>query len=82
MLFVATGLYVGFESALTIGYMAIGSFCCAYGVAIFVLRLRDRPRASAETRMSPDFVSVAPAHAAAAMSNNDQVPETEHSGSE
>jgi hypothetical protein len=56
LLFNSTGLYLGFEYSLAFGYLLVGWFCCAYGLALFVFRLQERPRASAETRLSPDFV--------------------------
>jgi hypothetical protein len=58
LLFNATGLYVGFDNALSFGYMIVGWFCCAYGLALFVLRLRERPKAKTATRLSPHFLSV------------------------
>jgi len=82
LLFNATGLYLGFEYSLSFWYMMIGWFCCAYGVASFVLRLRERPRAPAATRLSPEFIASEPAHAAPAMSNSDHVPVMEKSGTE
>lgn len=82
LLFITTGLYLGFEFAQSFWYMAIGCFCCAFGVALFVLRLGERPRASAETRLSPDFVSEGSAQPAPAVSNDDNVPVLEQSGSE
>jgi prepilin signal peptidase PulO-like enzyme (type II secretory pathway) len=57
LLFNATGLYVGFDNSLSFAYMIVGWFCCAYGLALFVLRLRERPRTQAATRLSPNFVS-------------------------
>ncbi len=57
LLFNAAGLYLGFEYSLAFGYMIVGWFCCAYGLALFVLRLRERPRTSAATRLSPNFIS-------------------------
>jgi hypothetical protein len=57
LLFNATGLYLGFEFALSFVYLMVGWFCCAFGVAIYVLRLRERPEQSASTRLSPNFVS-------------------------
>ena len=38
LLFNATGLYLGFEYSLAFGYMLVGWACCAYGLAILVLR--------------------------------------------
>ena len=57
LLFIATGLYLGFEYSLSFWYINVGLFCCAYGVILFVYRLRERPRTSAETRLSPNFIS-------------------------
>ena len=78
LLFVATGLYLGFEFALSFWYMIIGLFCCAFSAGIFVLRLRERPRVQAvgETRKPIEFASAEPVNAepAHAMSKNDQAP--------
>ena len=57
LLFNAAGLYLGFEYSLSFGYMVVGWFCCAYGLALFAFRLRERPRTSAATRLSPKFIS-------------------------
>ena len=56
-LFISTGLYLGFEYSLAFGFMIVGGFCCAFGLALFVFRLRERPRASAATPLFPDFIS-------------------------
>ena len=82
LLFITTGLYLGFEFVQSFWYMAVGCFCCAFGVALFVLRLGERPRGSADTRLSPDFVSEGSAQLAPAMSNDDDAPATEQSVSE
>ncbi len=84
LLFIATGLYLGFEFSLSFWYLMIGCFCCAYSVAMFVLRPRERPRAPAATRLSPEFISAESGHTepAHAISNNDHVPVMEQSGSE
>ncbi len=57
LLFNAAGLLLGFEFSLAFGYMMVGWVCVAYGVAVFVLRLGERPQQSAETRLSPKFIS-------------------------
>ena len=57
LLFTAAGLYLGFEYALSFVYMIIGAFCCAYGLALFFFRFRERPRTTAATRLSPNFIS-------------------------
>ena len=62
LLFNAGGLYIGFESGLFLVYMMIGWFCCAYGAALFVFRWRENPRQAANTRLSPNFVSLNETH--------------------
>lgn len=57
LLFNATGLYLGFEQTLSFLYLFVGWFCCVFGLALFVMRLRERPRTSAGTRLSPNFIS-------------------------
>jgi len=57
LLFNAAGLYLGFEYSLAFGYMMVGWFCCAYGLALFVLQFRGRSTTSAATRLSPVFIS-------------------------
>jgi uncharacterized oligopeptide transporter (OPT) family protein len=57
LLFNAAGLLLGFEFSLAFGYMMVGWVCIAYGVAVFVLRLSERPQQSAATRLSPKFIS-------------------------
>jgi len=57
LLFNALGLYLGFEHSFAFVYMATGWFCCAYGLALFVLRLQAGPATSAATRLSPKFIS-------------------------
>jgi len=57
LLFNAAGLYLGFDFSLAFGYMIIGWFCCAYGIALFVFRIIERPRTNESTRLSPNFIS-------------------------
>lgn len=57
LLFNATGLYLGFDYSLSFLWMIIGWFCAAYGAALFVFHLRERPKGTANTRLSPNFVS-------------------------
>ena len=42
LLFIATGLLLGFEFVLTFWYMAIGIACASFGAGIFLTRLRHR----------------------------------------
>jgi hypothetical protein len=57
LLFISAGLYLGFDYSLAFGYMMIGLFCCAYGLALFVFRLGAHPSKAAATRLSPTFIS-------------------------
>ena len=42
LLFVAAGVYMGFDFAPTMWYLGLGLVCCTYGVWIFFVRLRHR----------------------------------------
>ncbi len=42
LLFIATGLLLGFEFMLTFWYMAIGTACAAFGAGILLTRLCHR----------------------------------------
>lgn len=48
LLFIANGLYIGFDFAASFVYGAIGLICCAYGVGIEVMRTRYRSNESAD----------------------------------
>ncbi len=65
LLFIAAGLYLGFEFALSFAYITLGFSCCAYGVGIFLVRLRYRqsPQAVAQTPAPAEPVSAEPVHA-------------------
>ncbi len=82
LLFNAVGLYLGFEYPLAFGYMIVGWFCCAYGVVLFALRFRERPRTSAATRLSPNFISVGSTGTMPAMPNVEIEQATKQSDAE
>ncbi len=42
LLFIATGLFLGFEYTLVFWYAGIGFACCMYGVGIFFVRIGYR----------------------------------------
>ena len=42
LLFITTGLYLGFEFVLSFYYIALGGLCCVYSLAIFMMRLTFR----------------------------------------
>jgi len=49
LLFIANGLYLGIDFAISLGYIAVGGLCCAYGVGIAVIRMRYRKNKSASS---------------------------------
>jgi hypothetical protein len=53
LLFVANGLYLGFDATIAFVYIGFGLWCCAYGVFIFVLRVIRRSRAVAHADSTP-----------------------------
>lgn len=57
LLFNALALYLGLDHAMFFIYLILGWGCCAYGLAIFFLQLRERPKQAAKTRLSPNFIS-------------------------
>lgn len=57
LLFNALALYVGFENKLSFVYWAVGWSCCVYGLALYFLQHRERPRQTEKTRLSPNFIS-------------------------
>ena len=79
LLFNALGLYVGFDNSLSFVYMIVGWACCAFGLAIVVLRLLERPKTASAARLSPNFISVGSTDMMAAMPNNEGEPVKEPS---
>jgi len=71
LLFIAAGLYLGFDSALALVFLIVGCVCCAFGLALFVLQLMEPPEKSAATRLSPKFISVGSTAMMPAVSNVD-----------
>jgi Ca2+/Na+ antiporter len=63
LLFIATGLYLGFDWALSFWYIAVGFACCAYGVGVFLVRLRHR-----QSPQPAEQAAAAPAESAQAES--------------
>jgi hypothetical protein len=45
LLFMANGLYLGFDFVLAFYYIGFGLISCSYGVAIFLMRLQNRHQA-------------------------------------
>jgi hypothetical protein len=69
LLFTATGLYLGFEFALSFWYIAVGVSCSSYGVGIFLVRLRSRqtPQTAVQANAPAEAVQVEPADEAPAI---------------
>jgi hypothetical protein len=57
LLFIATGLYLGFDYKLTFVYLIVGAFCSLYGLLLFIFLRIERPRRSATSTLSPNFIS-------------------------
>jgi len=55
LLFMSSGLYLGFDYQLTFVYFWTGVFCFAWGMRIFVMRriYRNRPPIEAEAPDTP-----------------------------
>lgn len=49
LLFIANGLYLGIDFSISLGYIAVGIICCAYGVGIALIRMSRRKKKSASS---------------------------------
>lgn len=49
LLFIANGLYLGIDFAISLVYIAVGVLCCAFGVGIALIRMRSRKNKSASS---------------------------------
>ena len=45
LLFIANGLYLGFDFAISFAYIAVGTLSSAYGLGVFVVRRVSRSQA-------------------------------------
>lgn len=70
----AAGLFIGFDSSLSFVLIFGGWFCCAFGLALFVLRQMENPRSREHTRLSSQFISAGATTAMPAMRNNADEP--------
>ena len=57
LLFNALALWIGFEASMFFFYMILGWGCCIYGLALYVLQRMEKPKQSAKTKLSPNFIS-------------------------
>ena len=49
LLFIANGLYLGIDFAISLGYIAVGFISCTYGVGIALFRMWSRKGRSASS---------------------------------
>ncbi len=57
LLFNALALWIGFEASMFFVYLILGWGCCIYGLALYVLQRMEKPKQSAKTKLSPNFIS-------------------------
>jgi hypothetical protein len=57
LLFIAGGLYLGFDYKLTFVYLIVGGFCSMYGLLLFVFLRFEGPKKSPARTLSPNFIS-------------------------
>ena len=57
LLFVAGGLYLGFDYSLSFFYIIVGAFCTAYGFLLLIFRRLERPTRSSPRPLSRNFIS-------------------------
>lgn len=72
LLFFATGLYLGFDNSYSFVYLIVGGGCCAYGGAIMLFRLMEKPKQTSATRLSPNFISLGSTESMPAASSTDE----------
>ncbi len=53
----AAALLAGLDNSLALAGLLIGWLFCAFGLILFVLQLQERPKGSAATRLSANFIS-------------------------
>ncbi len=81
-LFIAAGLYLGLEHSLAIASIIGGCGGCVFGVVLFALQLLERPKNSAATRLSPNFISAGATVIMPVMPNAENEQATERSATE
>jgi len=80
LLFIATGLYLGFDYTLTFVYLIVGAFCSLYGLLLFIFLRIERPRKSQGSTLSPHFISAGATVAMPAMKTTSVPKESAHGG--
>ena len=82
LLFNSMALFLGLDSSMFFIYLFVGWGCCAYGLAIYFLQLRERPKQAAGTRLSPNFISAGESAVMPAMQTNQEAPAPEQTDAE
>lgn len=80
LLFIATGLYLGFEYKLTFVYLIVGAFCSLYGLLLFIFLRIERPKRSSGSTLSPYFISAGESVAMPAEKQEDVSQESDQKG--
>ena len=80
LLFIATGLYLGFDYKVTFVYLIVGAFCSLYGLLLFIFLRIERPRKSTGSTLSPHFISVGSGAAMPSASGSDMSQGTPRAG--
>ena len=80
LLFIAAGLYVGFDYKLTFVYLIVGAFCSLYGLLLFVFLRIERPKQSSASTLSPHFISAGETVAMPALKEEKVTQEPEKKG--
>ena len=83
LLFMANGLYLGFAFVLSFYYIAFGLISCCYGVAIFMMRLQNRPgqslvQATATTAKTSEAVEEASEASDESVADSSPEPSLQH----
>jgi hypothetical protein len=82
LLFFSAGLYLGIDYTLSFAYLIVGCFCCAYGVAVYLFRLKEKKEASKDTRLSPNCISLGGRQSAPSVPQSNSEPPAERAATE
>ena len=80
LLFIAGGLYLGFDYKLTFVYLIIGAFCSLYGLVLFIFLRIERPKQSSTSTLSPHFISAGETMAMPAVKQEDVSQDSDQKG--
>ena len=57
LLFIANGLYLGIDFAISLAYIAVGLVCCAFGAGVAIVRMRHRRKRSSGNQAATEDAS-------------------------